>query len=673
MTVFSQNAKIDSLLIIVETSKEEDKIDLYIDIAREYYYTSYHEYIAYSQKAKELAIKYDLPDKLLYANNSIAIGYNQMGVFDSAMVYYQKVYDYVVEVQDSQRIAIIHRNIGIVYHTQGRMEKAKNWYFQSLEIGKSIKDTTTIVRALSSLVSLYSDMGDYVESIKVALEALTIAELNGSQKMQADILTNLGVLYGEMEDYDKSLKYHVLSLDLSVKEGNNRGISHALGNIGLVYKKIGNIDSAKVYFQKSLEIKRQMSNRLGIATSLDNLGSLYKEEGKYEKALACFNEALLITDSADLVLQKVVLLRDKASVLVEKGEFERAKQIFFECLEIAKQEGLMADIRDNYEGIAKLYEKKGDLVNTVKYLKLHSEIKDSILNESNQRAITEMQTRYESEKKEQEIQLLTKEHEIKNLKIRKQSTQLYFLLVFIILAGIVLYLVFIRYRLKQKQKQSDLEMKSLETEQRMLRSQMNPHFIFNSMNSIQSFISGKDNLTAMSYLSKFARLMRFILENSRKSMISLEDEVETLQLYIELEKIRFKHKFDFSLDIDPAITPETIFVPPMLVQPMVENAIKHGLRNKEGKGLLELSFEKINDKIKCTVRDNGIGRAKANKLNENIQKDHNSLGMQVTLERIETLNQKMNDSAGLEIIDLKDNSGKPEGTLVNITIPYEEE
>jgi len=133
------------------------------------------------------------------------------------------------------------------------------------------------------------------------------------------------------------------------------------------------------------------------------------------------------------------------------------------------------------------------------------------------------------------------------------------------------------------------------------------------MNSIQSFISGNDSFTAMTYLSKFAQLMRFILENSRKSFIALSDEINTLELYIELERIRFNKEFNFEISVDPEIPVDAVYIPPMLIQPFVENAIKHGLRDSVSEGLLEIIFTKKSNLITCLVRDNGIGRFAAHK------------------------------------------------------------
>ena len=588
-------------------------------------------------------------------------------------MYYNKVLDYVVAEEDSVKIAVTLRNLGIVHHSQGRLQQAKDWYQQSIDIGKNIKDTVAIVRGLTSMGFLYSDQGDYVKAIEIGLEALTIAELVNSIRMQSDILSNLGILYGKMGDYNKSLAYHLLTLKMDNSTQDLRGISYAMNNIGLVYKKMGNTDSALVYYHRSLEIKRKMADRYGITTGLNNLGTIYKEEGNFDKALECFNEAILIADSAELVLEKSSLLVGKASILVEEKRYNEAREFYLQSLEIAERENLQEDIRDVYLGLADLYEKKGEFKNTVTYLKLYSTIKDSILNESSQRSIAEMQTRFETEKKEKEIQILTQKGEIQDLKLRKQRTQLWILaggILFIIILG---YFILSSYRLRQQNYRTILEKRNLETEQRLLRSQMNPHFIFNSLNSIQSFISGNDSFTAMTYLSKFASLMRFIMENSRKSMIPLSDELKTLELYIDLERIRFKEKFDFKIELTDQIIPETMYVPPMLLQPIVENAIQHGLRHKKGKGLLELDFSIQEQMLKCIINDNGVGREQAEKLKKDHSRKHQSLGMTVTRERIKALKKEKNIRADMKIADLKDKEGMGLGTSVKVIIPYEEE
>ena len=207
----------------------------------------------------------------------------------------------------------------------------------------------------------------------------------------------------------------------------------------------------------------------------------------------------------------------------------------------------------------------------------------------------------------------------------------------------------------------------------MLRSQMNPHFIFNSLNSINSFIGDNNTAEAQLYLTKFARLMRLILENSRKTMVSLEDEVSALRLNLELEQLRFEGNFDFEINISETLDSEDVYLSPMLIQPFVENSIKHGLRKNEQGGLISLNFTPKDGLLFCEIVDNGIGREAA--ANVGLRKDasHVSLGTQVTNERLEMLKNDSGKDAGFEIIDLFDDEQKAIGTKVIIRIPYEED
>jgi LytS/YehU family sensor histidine kinase len=293
------------------------------------------------------------------------------------------------------------------------------------------------------------------------------------------------------------------------------------------------------------------------------------------------------------------------------------------------------------------------------------ELSDSIFSHNLAQQVATMQTKYETEKKEKEI-------EIQKLKIKKQSLRFYLLFGFVVFAATISLFIFGRFRLKQKHARTRLEKQKLETEKRLLRSQMNPHFIFNSMNSIQSYISGNDTFKAMTYLSKFAQLMRNILENSRQSLISLSEEINTLQLYIELEQIRFDNKFDFRLIVQQNLPVEIIYVPPMMIQPFVENAIKHGLQHKKENGLLQIEFSIHGKTVRCVVTDNGIGR-KISAVRKPENDGHHSLGIQVTKERFDAIKKQKGVDVNFEIIDLTDDSGDAAGTRVIINLPFETE
>jgi len=265
-----------------------------------------------------------------------------------------------------------------------------------------------------------------------------------------------------------------------------------------------------------------------------------------------------------------------------------------------------------------------------------------------------------------EILLLSKDKEIKIAEIQKQRALQYTLTVLILLFLIIVILTFNIYRLKQQNSGNILEKEKLALENKLLRSQMNPHFLFNSLNSIQSFISSNESFKAMTYLSKFGKFIRNILEYSSHSYITLSKEISNLELYIELEILRFKDNIKYNISVDKNIDVETTLIPPIIVQPFVENALIQRLRQKQDEGLLEINFRMQHDKLLCTISDNGIGR-KASMLNKD--KDHHSLGIQITTERLQNLNRKARSDIRFAITDLYDNSGTAVGTKVVITLP----
>lgn len=237
------------------------------------------------------------------------------------------------------------------------------------------------------------------------------------------------------------------------------------------------------------------------------------------------------------------------------------------------------------------------------------------------------------------------------------------------LATLTLIVVLISVqRVKRLKEKHDLYNRALENEQKALRSQMNPHFIFNVLNSIRSYMLKKDTRSADTYLSKFAVLIRQILENSQHSFISIHSEMETVELYIQVEKMRFDQAFDFSISIDPEVDPYNTEIPTMILQPYVENAIWHGLLHKDGKGKLEIEITKRNEDIVIILEDDGIGREKSKELRSKTKMGlHKSLGMSITEERLNNLNLLNNTSYHVEIFDLKDKqSGEAVGTRVEI-------
>ncbi len=222
---------------------------------------------------------------------------------------------------------------------------------------------------------------------------------------------------------------------------------------------------------------------------------------------------------------------------------------------------------------------------------------------------------------------------------------------------------------KEERVKAEFEHQLSEIQMQALRAQMNPHFLFNSLNSIKYFAISKSKDETAAYLSKFAMLVRAILNNSKARTISLKDELDALQLYIEIEHLRLEAKFDYHIDIDSGIHIRQAQIPPMILQPYVENAIWHGLMHKEGKGRLLVRVADMGHQIQCIIEDNGIGRARSNELRKD-QVDHKkSIGMQITSDRISLINKIYGIDTRVNVVDLTDEEGRPSGTRVVIHIP----
>jgi ligand-binding sensor domain-containing protein len=252
-------------------------------------------------------------------------------------------------------------------------------------------------------------------------------------------------------------------------------------------------------------------------------------------------------------------------------------------------------------------------------------------------------------------------------------TTWWFILIIVLgFSTIIYFIVTIRIRNIKKQQRLDFERKVevSKIELKALRSQMNPHFIFNSLNSIQHYIFNSKTDEAIKYLSKFARLVRIILNNSNKPTVTVGEDLEALKLYLELEQMRFEEKFDYEIFIDPSVDVDYDIMPPLLTQPYVENAILHGLNPKQEKGKLTISLTSKDNFIICTIVDNGIGREKAAEIKRTMPgTKHKSLGMKITEDRLRILNEVNNSKLSVTISDLKDNAGKALGTKVELYIP----
>jgi len=352
-----------------------------------------------------------------------------------------------------------------------------------------------------------------------------------------------------------------------------------------------------------------------------------------------------------------------------------AESYFMEAYDISVANGYKSHIYTITGHLSELYGNIGDYKNAFKMLNLNTLYRDSTHNDDIIKKLSRMEVEYEFRRLREQDSIKQAELNLKkklkyNIEIRKKEQASYIILIISLVILFLAIILFKRYQSKKKNRETELKQKALEVEKNLLRSQMNPHFIFNAMNSIQSFIASNDEYSAERFLSRFAKLMRLILENSMHQYICLENEISSIRLYLELEQMRFNNKFDFSINIDDEIDEENSMVPPMLIQPFVENAIIHGIMHKQGKGKIIINiFDCENEKcLICEVVDNGIGREEAARLKEESGIKHKSVGMQLTRDRIQSINRESGFELAFNITDIIEN-GKPAGTKAEIFLP----
>jgi hypothetical protein len=353
-----------------------------------------------------------------------------------------------------------------------------------------------------------------------------------------------------------------------------------------------------------------------------------------------------------------------AEIYFIKKEYQKSIEYNNLFLQKAKQASMKQYERSALEDLAKNYAAIKNYEKAYLYQAQLSDLKDSIWNDEKIGQIAEMQTKFETEKKESENQLLKQQNQIQLLEIKRNNILIVGFFGTLLLVLIIGMLVFRQSKINAKQR-------TIELEQKLLRSQMNPHFIFNSLIAIQSFIYNSEPKAAGKYLADFAKLIRMILENSRQEYISLAKEISTLEYYLKLQQLRFDDKFTYSIEVTDGLDVDVTAIPPMLAQPLIENAIEHGIKHLEQQGVIKIKFSMCNKLLLFEVNDNGIGIDKSNEIKQE-QETHKSIATAIIKERLVLLNKRKLTKITLVVDELKDTLHNALGTTVFFTIPYQE-
>lgn len=562
--------------------------------------------------------------------------------------------------------------------------------------------------ALNLLGMKYRNISQYEKAVKLHEQALEISEEANSIDFRVLSLNMLGVVYRRTDAIKTALDYNQRALELAEQVENpsnhiKRSINVALNGIGNLYQTLEQYDLAILQFERALKLEEEMGNQLGLAINHQNIGHCLEEKGDLEGALENYRKSLAYNEEIDSDIGRVICKNSLAQIYLKQnmpylalvlleplqneskniGDFsitslvyintgwahtklanyDKAENYIFEGLEMAQTRNIPSNILYAYEKLSDLENGRGNFKQAFEYYKKAGEYDKQISSATNLRYMNDVIVKYENDKKNNQIAVLAKENEIVRLRLKKNQTTL---LVSALIVGLISSILYILYR----QYQSKNEKRVLTLEQKMLRSQMNPHFLFNSLNSIKLYIINNEQKNAVHYLNKFSKLVRKILEASSQKEISLSEELGTMELYMNIENIRFSNEIDFKIQVEKDINVDNIKIPSLTLQPFLENSLWHGLSPKEGDKKIQINV-KHKDKGHVTIEivDNGVGRTMAELNKENRVLKRKSLGIHITKERLANFAKDYQNKFDVAIMDLFDENGNPNGTKVVLDIP----
>ncbi|MEM8929348.1 MAG: tetratricopeptide repeat protein [Bacteroidota bacterium] len=557
---------------------------------------------------------------------------------------------------------------GTKYRYLSEFKKALKLHQSALELAQAINNKEFEVYSLNMIGVAYRR----TDAIKTALDynqrALEVAESieKPSIHIKRNInvaLNSIGNLYKLLGQYDLAIAQFQRALELEGLLENKLGLAVNNQNIGDCLEQKGDLDGALVQYQKALAFNEEINNTYGKIFSKNGIAQIYLKRSKYQEALSLLEQlAGPVAKEKDKLIWSVVLI-NTGWAHMELGNLEQAEKEMQYGLKMATDNSLSRNVVYAKQLLSQLEAKKGNYQKSLAYYASAEELDKKIKDERNLRYINDLTLRYESQKRDNEISNLANENELVKLRLRRNQTTI---LVSALVIGLVGTILFIMYR----QYQSNYEKKVMSLEQNMLRSQMNPHFLFNSLNSIKLYIINNDKKNAVHYLNKFSKLVRRILDGSSLKETTLAEELETVDLYLNIENIRFSEGIDYSITIEDGIDPDRVKIPSLVLQPFLENAIWHGLSAKEGEKKLWLNISKKDDiHMLISIIDNGVGREASEKIKENRVLKRKSVGIDNTKERLANFAKDYQYGFDVEIIDLYNDDGKAKGTKVVLEIP----
>ncbi len=585
---------------------------------------------------------------------------------------------------------------------------------QALALAKRINNPRALADAHNNLGWLAVELGEFDRADSLLDIALTIFQRIGDPKLTAAPLSNLGWLAERRGDHVRSLEHFHRSLAMSEQAQDPGGIAITLYSIGITYRKAGEMDKALEYMRRSLEMERSLGRRnkeanshvalantyrelkdtvaaiaaldtaraiylalhdhFGLGLAHENVGDLIPADRPMQ-AIAHYTTALAHYDTVDSRLDKAYVLLRLGHVQLLVKDVKAAADHLGSGAALASSMGDRTLQMDYALELARLAQAQHDADGVFTHFMRHMTLKDSLQGADTQRELARLRTAFGTERKEKDNALLRAQNSEQQERIRRREVLLYGSVVIGLLALIAAALFFRNYRQKRRHAEvleqlnarlagSNAEITEINglLEMKLLRSQMNPHFIYNCLNSAARMTQAGQQVEALAYLQGFARLLRMVLDHSVDDHVPMADELDFLRQYLKLEAVRLEG-LRYEVTADRALLDDDTEVHALVVQPFVENAIWHGLTDKQGPRHLTVHFARSGAGVQCTITDNGLGRGHKVDI-AHTDPAHRSLGMQLTSERLRLLARRMTDQGSIHVEDLVDEAGAPAGTRV---------
>jgi two-component system, LytTR family, sensor kinase len=594
-----------------------------------------------------------------------------------AFTFIEKALKLSMETKDQNSEAMCYKLLGDINKNLGQYDLAANYYNKAETQYSANNDELNLNNTYLALGDVNYLNKNYATSIKYYLQSQKYINKYGTIAQQVEVKNKLATVYRVSGQSTKAIDEYNDVLELEQKQSNSAGYAATQNTIGETYQQVNQKQKALAAFKKSESVAKESGAKDELVKSLKRQGEVHRSNLAYNEELKVRNEIVQISEKTN---DKKVLAEENleiGNIYVKKDQSVKAVPYIQKSIKLADETGNLEQKGKALQSLSSAYSNSAEYNKALDVYKQYIETQDSL----HSRKDRDIKHRYEMlatlnkqiqrldlierelKISDQTIDLLQQEQIVNTKSLKAQKILNISMIVALLVVTIASILIF-RSNLEKRRANQMLALRSL-------RSQMNPHFIYNSLNSVNNYISKSDEKSANKFLSDFSRLMRAVMDNSKHDFVPLASELQILDVYLKLEHSRFSDKFDFLFTIDPELETEQFMIPPMLIQPFIENAIWHGLRYRNDKGLLTVNLSHEKNSVKVTIEDNGIGRRKSEELKTKNQKEHTSTGLKNIDTRIAIINQLYNAKIGLQIIDIEQNNTS--GTRIILTIPARNE